>query len=191
MSIVTPVKSSCLGFCHRELFSHGNALNLLRPSSFCKTAALKQRVFKMEVKCLLPHRVIKGKPKGAVYPFLLLTLYFFLNPSQHKSGRMDGHSFPSIRMSNKYVILKNPICKSEWDIFERQKNEFCSDKDTSLKSPVLFLSVRSAEETLSYTILVSFQVKTSLVCSAMWVNKENLLLDSRLGWMVDKSRVSD
>lgn len=59
-------------------------------------------------------------------------------------------------MSNKDLILKNPVYKWEWDFFERKQNKFSCDEDTSLKPSVLFLLAGSAEETLSYHVKYRF-----------------------------------
>lgn len=84
-------------------------------------------------------------------------------------------------MSNKDIILKNPAYKWERDIFGR--NQFSSEDFASFECSS-FSCLSGLQWKRRHTVLVSFQVKTSLICSLKWVNTENLPLDSRLGWTV-------
>lgn len=59
-------------------------------------------------------------------------------------------------------------------------------KKTHLSSPFSCSCLSGLQRKHCHTVLLSFQIKTSLVCSVMWVDKANLPLDSRLAWTLGK-----
>lgn len=128
-------------------------------------------------------RVIKGKPKEATYPFLLLRLYFFPDPSQQD---IVFHLFTCpTKMSFWKVLYVN-----ESETFLKE-SRMSSLKKAAHLSSLLSCSCLSGLQRKCWTVLMSFQAKTNLVCSIIWVSKENIPLGSRLGWVVDKSPITE
>lgn len=118
-------------------------------------------------------------------------IFFFLNPSQWESGRMEifilSHLFTCPTNMSFWKILY--IDESE--TFLKENKMSSSLKTMHLSSPLSSSCLSGLQRKHCHTILVSFQVNRNLVWSIIWGNKENLPLDSRLGWIVGISPITD